>query len=89
MAQTPNIPTEPVSHPVFPSGNGTALGGHIAALLAQAGAHSPDALANQVALLFEGAIASMLVGQNPEVAVHARDAAAVLMRAAGIALHPW
>ena len=62
---------------------------HIAALLAQAGAHSPDALANQIALLFEGAIASMLVGQNPEVAVHARDAAAVLMQAAGIALHPW
>ena len=37
VAQTPNIPTEPVSHPVFPSGNGTALGGHIAALLADPG----------------------------------------------------
>jgi len=56
----------------------------IASLLAQAGAPNPDALANQIALLFEGAIASMLVGQNPEVAIQARDAAAVLMQAAGI-----
>jgi AcrR family transcriptional regulator len=55
--------------------------GHIASLLVQAGASSPDTLASQVALLFEGAIASMLVRQDPAVAIQARDAAAVLMRA--------
>jgi AcrR family transcriptional regulator len=54
---------------------------HIASLLVQAGASSPDALASQIALLFEGAIASMLVRQDPVVAIQARDAAAVLMRA--------
>jgi len=53
----------------------------IASLLVQAGASSPDALASQIALLFEGAIASMLVRQDPVVAIQARDAAAVLMRA--------
>jgi hypothetical protein len=36
-------------------------------------------------LLFEGAIASMLVRQDPTVADQARDAAAVLMRAGGVA----
>jgi AcrR family transcriptional regulator len=54
---------------------------HIASLLAQAGASSPDVLASQIALLFEGAIASMLVRQDPAVAVQARDAAAVLITA--------
>jgi AcrR family transcriptional regulator len=57
---------------------------HIASLLVLAGLRDPDALASQIALLFEGAIASMLVGQDPAVAIQARDAAAILMRAAGI-----
>jgi AcrR family transcriptional regulator len=56
---------------------------HIASLLVQAGASHPDALASQIALLFEGAIASMLIGQDPTVAIQARDGATVLMRAAG------
>ncbi|MDB5401397.1 MAG: transcriptional regulatory protein [Rhodopila sp.] len=59
---------------------------HIAALLSQAGAPDPDVLASHVVLLFEGAIASMLVRQDPAVATQARDAAAVLMRAAGVAI---
>jgi AcrR family transcriptional regulator len=59
---------------------------HIASLLVQAGASHPDALANHIALLFEGAIASMLVRQDPAVAIQARDAATVLMRAGGAAI---
>lgn len=57
---------------------------HIAFLLNEAGAQDPDAVSNQIALLFEGAIASMLIRQDPAVATQARDAAAVLMRAAGV-----
>jgi AcrR family transcriptional regulator len=57
---------------------------HMATLLVQAGAPSPDALAGQIALLVEGAIASMLVRQDPAVALQARDAAQVLMQAAGV-----
>jgi AcrR family transcriptional regulator len=57
---------------------------HVASLLTQAGASNPDALAGQITLLFEGAITSMLVRDDPRVAIQARDAAAVLMRAAGI-----
>ena len=56
---------------------------HIASLLVRAGASSPDTLASQIALLFEGAIASMLVRQDSAVAIQARKAAAVLMQAAG------
>jgi AcrR family transcriptional regulator len=59
---------------------------HIASLLVRAGVPDPDALASQIALLFEGAIASMLVRQDAKVAIQARDAAAVLMRAAGVAV---
>jgi AcrR family transcriptional regulator len=59
---------------------------HVAALLSQAGATDPEALAGHIALLFEGAIASMLVRQDPAVAEQARDAAAVLMRAGGVAI---
>jgi AcrR family transcriptional regulator len=57
---------------------------HIGSLLAAAGASESDALASQVALLFEGAIASMLVRQDPAVALQAREAATVLMRAGGV-----
>lgn len=59
---------------------------HIVSLLAQASASDPDALGCQIALLIEGAIASMLVRQDPDVAIQARGAAAVLMRAAGVAV---
>jgi AcrR family transcriptional regulator len=58
---------------------------HIASLLAAAGAAEPDLLAGHVTLLFEGAIASMLVGQDPDVALQARQAALVLMQASGVA----
>lgn len=56
---------------------------HVASLLARAGATDPETLGNQIALLFEGAIASMLVSQDPAVAHQARQAATVLMRAGG------
>jgi AcrR family transcriptional regulator len=58
---------------------------HVAFLLSQAGATDAEALAGQIVLLFEGAIASMLVRQDPAVAGQARDAATVLMRAGGVA----
>jgi AcrR family transcriptional regulator len=57
---------------------------HVAALLSQAGATDAEALAGQIVLLFEGAIAPMLVRQDPAVAEQARGAAAVLMRAGGV-----
>lgn len=57
---------------------------HIESLVAAAGALEPDTLASQVALLFEGAIASMLVRQEPAVALQARAAAVVLMLAGGV-----
>jgi AcrR family transcriptional regulator len=57
---------------------------HIAALLIEAGASDPDPLAGHIALLIEGAIASMLVQRDPAVAMQAREAAEVLMRAAGV-----
>ena len=56
---------------------------HIASLLAAGGVADPDTLAGQIALLIEGAIATMLVRNDPAVAMQARDAAAILMRAAG------
>ena len=59
---------------------------HIAALLSKAGASHPDVLAGQIALLIEGAIASMLVRQDPDVAILAREATLVLMRVGGAEL---
>ncbi|HEX4366351.1 MAG TPA: helix-turn-helix domain-containing protein [Rhodopila sp.] len=56
---------------------------HIAALLARTDIPDPDTTASHIALLFEGAIATMLVRQDPDVAIQARDAASVLMRTAG------
>jgi AcrR family transcriptional regulator len=56
---------------------------HIAALLARAGATESEALSGYIALLLEGAIASMLIRNDPAVALQARDAAAILMQAAG------
>ena len=37
VGQTQSVPTEPVSHPVFPTGNGTPLGAQIADLLGDPG----------------------------------------------------
>lgn len=59
---------------------------HIASLLSEASAPDPDILASQISLLIEGAIASMLVRQDPAVAIQARDAALVLMQVAGVAV---
>src|ERR1700733_12711026 len=59
---------------------------HIVTLLDQAGASDPQALASHIALLFEGAIASMLVRQDPAVARQAHEAASVLMKSNGIAI---
>ena len=59
---------------------------HIAGLLERAGATEAATLAGQVAILFEGAIVSMLVAPDPLVARQARDAAASLMRVAGVHL---
>ncbi len=56
--------------------------------LVEAGLATPDALALQLLLLSEGAIASMLVSGDVSVARGARDAAVVLLRSAGLALEP-
>ena len=61
---------------------------HVVALLTQADATSPDALGSQITLLFEGAIASMLVHQQPDVAIQAREAASALMQAGGVVSNP-
>ena len=50
--------------------------------LKQAGSTDPDTLATQLALLVDGAIAMMLVREDPSVARAARAAAAVLVAAA-------
>jgi AcrR family transcriptional regulator len=57
---------------------------HIESLLRCAGAADAGTLAGQIALLIEGAIATMLVRNDPAVAVQARDAATILLHAAGI-----
>lgn len=54
--------------------------------LVELGVPDPDALSLQLLLLSEGAIAAMLVRGDPAVARAARDAAAVLLRAAGVTL---
>ncbi len=54
---------------------------HITALLERLGVNDPAGLACQITLLFEGAIATMLVHGDPSVARTAREAAAVLIGA--------
>ena len=56
----------------------------MADLPTRAGAPQPDELAGQITLLIEGAIATMLIRDDPEVARDAQRAAATLMRSAGI-----
>ena len=53
------------------------------ALLERLGVRDPDTLATQLQILFEGGLATALVRGDPKVARAARDAAAVLLDAAG------
>ena len=54
------------------------------ALLERLAARNPDALATQLQILFEGALAAALVRGDPALARSARDAAEVLIAAAGV-----
>jgi AcrR family transcriptional regulator len=54
------------------------------ALLVQLGVDEPDTLSLQLLLLIDGAIAAAIVRGDPKVAVAARQAAAVLLAAAGV-----
>src|SRR6266705_1664462 len=58
------------------------------ALLARLAAKHPDALATQLQILFEGALAAALVRGDPALARSARDAAEVLLDAAGVRRAP-
>ena len=53
-------------------------------LLKRAGVADPDGLSLQLMLLLDGAIAAALVRKDPTVARAAREAARVLLRAAGV-----
>jgi AcrR family transcriptional regulator len=53
-------------------------------LLGRLGVADPDTLAMQLQILVDGAIATALVRGDPKVAVTARDAACVLLAAAGV-----
>ncbi|MBL0729858.1 TetR/AcrR family transcriptional regulator [Piscinibacter sp. HJYY11] len=60
---------------------------HVQALLQQLKVEEPALLAEQLMVLFEGAVAvSMVRGGDPQVAASAREAACVLLRHAGVAL---
>jgi hypothetical protein len=52
-------------------------------MVARAGARDPEALATQIMLLVDGAIAAALVRGDPMMARAARDAARTLLKAAG------
>lgn len=54
------------------------------ALLVELGADNPDALSLQLQLLIDGAIAAGIVRGDPKVAAAAREAARVLLVAAGV-----
>ncbi len=54
------------------------------ALLERLDARNPDALATQLQILFEGALAAALVRGDPALARSARDAAEVLLAASGV-----
>ena len=56
------------------------------ALLERLAARKPEALATQLQILFEGALAAALVRGDPALARSARDAAEVLLEAAGVPL---
>lgn len=52
--------------------------------LAQAGARSPRTLGIHISLLIEGAYSTMLLHGDPAIALHAQEAARLLMRADGL-----
>ena len=54
-------------------------------LLGRAGVADPDGLSLQLMLLVDGAIAAALVRKDPTVARAAKEAARVLLSAAGVA----
>ena len=54
------------------------------ALLVQLGVADPETLSMQLLLLIDGAIAAAIVRGDPKVATAARQAAAVLLQAAGV-----
>lgn len=56
------------------------------ALLVQLGVADPETLSMQLLLLIDGAIAAAIVRGDPKVATAAREAAAVLLQAAGVKL---
>jgi AcrR family transcriptional regulator len=58
------------------------------ALLERLAAKNPDGLATQLQILFEGALVSALVRGDPALARSARDAAEVLLAAAGVRRPP-
>jgi AcrR family transcriptional regulator len=57
-------------------------------LLERGGAADPEGLSLQLLLLVDGAIAAALVRKDPAVARAAKEAARVLLRAAGVATSP-
>jgi hypothetical protein len=57
-------------------------------LLERGGAADPEGLSLQLLLLVDGAIAAALVRKDPAVARAAKDAARVLLQAAGLAASP-
>lgn len=57
-------------------------------LLARLQVPDPVGLANQLHLLVDGAVALALVRGDPKMAAHAREAARVLLAAAGVAVPP-
>ncbi|MBB5122191.1 TetR family transcriptional regulator [Streptomyces eurocidicus] len=58
--------------------------GYLLGLVRAAGATDPEPLADQLALVVDGAITTAAVTGAPEAAARARDAAAVLLAAAGV-----
>jgi hypothetical protein len=52
---------------------------YIRDICVQAGAEEPDILADKLALLFEGAVVTSQVSQNPEAAKTAKDIARPLI----------
>lgn len=58
--------------------------GYLLGLVRAAGATEPEPLADQLALIVDGAITTAAVTGTPEAAGRARDAAAVLLAAAGV-----
>ena len=54
---------------------------YIQSLAEAAGLQNPESLAYQIAILIEGAIAVALMGRRADAAIHAKEAATVLISA--------